>query len=119
MLVERGSFIVYREGYSRSAYQPDWEPFLEEAKKRIKANPAEFEEILRLTVGMPGGDEIIHRERRSDSDKTIYLKHSEYHLDLISAERIYIYRYPHHWGDYNYYVRHINLLKEALKEVSI
>lgn len=120
MLVERDSFIVYREGYSRGASQPDWEPFLEEAKKRIKANPAEFEEILRLTVGMPRGDEIIHREKRSDVDKTIYLKHSEYHLDLISAEHIiHSGLYPHRWIDYNYYVRHINLLKEALKEVSI
>jgi len=119
MLVERSSFIVYREGYSRGAYQPDWEPFLEEAKKRIKANPAELEEILRLTVGMPEGDEIIHMERRSNFDKMIYLKHSEYHLDLISAERIYTYHYSQHWGDYKYYTRHNNLLKEALKEVCI
>jgi len=124
MLVERGSFIVYREGYSRGAYQPDWEPFLEEARKSIKANPAELEAILRLTVGMPGGAEIINEVRKSDSTTTTYLKHSEYHLDLLSAVhsssllRISNYYYERR-VDHSYYVRYNNLLKEALKEVSI
>jgi len=119
MLVERDSFIVYREGYSRGAYQPNWEPIVEEARKRVKANPAELEEILRLTVGMPEGDEIIKVDSRSGYYKATYLKHSEYHLDLISAEDIRNYHYSHQWIDYNYYVRHRNLLKEALKEASI
>jgi hypothetical protein len=119
MLVERDSFIVYREGYSRGAYQPDWEPFLEEARKKIKANPGELDGILRFAVGMPDGDEIINVDRESGFEKTTYLKHSEYHLDLVSAVRTYSYSYPYHRIDYNYYMRRKDLLKEALKEVPV
>jgi len=124
MLVERGSFIVSREGYSRSASQTDWQPFLEEARKSIKANPAEFDEILKLTVQ---SSESPEEERISESRSvgvsytttTTYLKHSEYHLDLLSHIRTSTQINSHYWVDDTYEVRHKGLVKAVLQEVQI
>jgi hypothetical protein len=118
MLVERDSYIVAREGYSRGAYQPDWQPFLDEARKRLKVSPAEFEEILRLTISMPGGAEHVSAERSAYSDTNTWLEHSEYHLDLILSKQTRTGTgYSHWYYDYLYIIRHKELVKNILREV--
>jgi hypothetical protein len=119
MLLERNSFIVDREGYSRGAYRPDWQPFLNEARNRIKANPAEFEEILKFTVKMPGGTEHIGTESLYSSRTDVYLEHSEYHLDLILSKQTRLATSFGSYYDHFYELRHKNTVKELLKEVCV
>jgi len=115
MLVEHGSFIVNREGYSRGAKRPDWQPFLNEVKRKIKANPAEFEDILRTVIGT--SEETIDEGGTPRSSWIIYLKHSEYHLDLILSEHKTTWSGWSHWYDHIYRVRHRSTIKSILKEL--
>lgn len=119
MLVERESFKVDRRGYSRGAYPPDWQPFLDRMKKELQLNPAELEEILRLTVKVSGQSEPITHERHfhaGGNQIVTWLEHSEYHLDLvISRERQEI-----GWSnryDHDYLVRHRKTIRELLERL--
>lgn len=114
MLVERQSFIVNRQGYSRGAHQPDWQSFLDKASKKLSVNPAEFEEILGKTV--KGRPEYLPDQ--SNKRIRISLVHDEYHLDLILSEEwtesgiSWNRRYDH-----KYKVRHSETIREILEEV--
>ncbi len=133
MLIEKSHFMVERRGYSRGANPSNWQPFLEEARDKLKLNPAEFREVLRLTVGE--SPELINYESYTESTqyshtkrKTYkYILHNEYHIDLILREDIETeYKY---WGsgyasrsekyDCMYYVRynHKKTIERVLEEV--
>jgi len=128
MLIEHDLFITYRRGYSRGANPPDWTPFLDEAKKKLQINPAELEEILKLTVSSPQSnqssvDTFKHEygypfEKEEGSDTREQLMHSEYHLDLVISAQS-----RHRWGyeDYGYLIRqeHKKTIKNLLEEVRI
>ena len=118
MLLEHDSFIVDRRGYSRGAYQPDWQPFLDEAKEMLNMNPAEFEEVKRLTIrtGTPEGTEYIDTERSAYSMTNIYLEHSDYHLDLILSIKTYSGTGYNQRYDHFYELRHKNTMKALLRE---
>lgn len=116
MLIERDSFLVERHGYSRGAYKPDWQPFLDEVRKRLKINSAELEEILKLTVRIPGASEPIkHTIGSHGFNTTEYLEHSEYHLDLIVSKESWNQLTDH----YNrlYIVKHRKTIKDLLEEL--
>ena len=132
MLIDRSHFIVERRGYSRGATKPNWRPFLEEARNKLKVNPAEFKEILKLTVGE--SPELINVDYGSEDRQYSYTKreirkyilHSEYHLDLIlrkesKTKSTYygVYSSSHEWYDCEYILRyhHKNTLKKVLDEV--
>ena len=122
MFVERESFKVDRRGYSRGAYPPDWQPFLDRVKKELQLNPAELEEILRLTVKVSGQSEPITHEHHSytgGGSRTItWLEHSEYHLDLVISREWQEVGWPGRY-DYDYWVRHRRTIRELLEEVEI
>jgi len=118
MLVERNQFIVNRYGYSRGAYPPNWKPFLGDAKKKLGVNPAELEEILRLTVRVPNWREYLGGEVSTYWRTQIYLVHSEYHLDLIRSEE---HRELSYGGRYDHFYRlrhkHKSTIKKLLREM--
>ena len=121
MFIERESFKVDRRGYSRGAYPPDWQPFLDEVKKELQLNPAELEEILRLTVKVSGQSEPITREHRSyisggGSRTVTWLEHSEYHLDLVISREWQEIDW-HGRYDYDYLVRHRKTIRELLERL--
>ena len=122
ILVERGSFKVDRRGYSRGAYPPDWQPFMDEMKKKLQLNPAELEEVLRLTVKVSGQSEPIAQEHHSyaggGSRTVTRLEHSEYHLDLVIS-REWQETDWHGRYDYDYLIRHRKTIRELLEEVTI
>ncbi|MEM1798111.1 MAG: hypothetical protein QXX87_02710 [Candidatus Jordarchaeales archaeon] len=84
IFTRREKFVVHSDG----GYE-DWEPFLDEVKKKLGLNPAELNEILRLAVLSPD----IHQERSGEREISHfgriaekidrYFCHSEYHLDLL------------------------------------
>lgn len=127
MLIEHNSFIVSRVGYSRGAYQPDWQPFLDDVKKKLRLNPAELKEFLELVV--ESKPEHISKEVReysytwSHETQTIskYLLHGEYYLDLIESEEIDTWwpgSGPPYRYDYIYYLRrHKATIKRLLEEL--
>jgi len=97
----------------------DLQTLLNEIRKKFKLNPAEFEEIVQICIGS--------EEERIESLKPgsygysseyfeYYLRHSEYHLDIILHE----YRYSafYHKTDY-YRLRHRNTLREILRRVNV
>jgi len=114
-LLSRENFLVDRYGYSRGAYAPDWPIFLAEVSKELKLNPAELEEILKLTVRVPGFSELISSKGSSYYADVERLEHSEYHLDLIVSRE---YRDVHGRYDFMYKVRYRKTLKELLEELS-
>lgn len=106
---------------------PNWQSFLDEARKEIGANPAEFEEILKLTVGEPGWCYEIGHWKSVDDMGDIFSRlchHSEYHLDIILSESLHTkcysggsHKYEIDYFSY-YTVRHKTLINKALREIS-
>jgi len=110
-------FSVDRRGFRKRPYEVDWSEFLAEVSKELKLNPAELEEILKLTVRMPGFSEIIPSKGSPYSTSVERFEHSEYHLDLVTSSE-----YSNVSGDYVLTYK-VNLnyrktLKELLEELS-
>jgi len=99
----------------RDYERKSWQSFLNEVKTSIRANPAEFEEILKSAV--KGGErERLCKGSGGYLDVYVFLEHSKYHLDPLIYE-MYTYR-DHRRSEYEYRVRHKEALKRALEEAS-
>jgi len=117
---ERDSFYVISEGYySKEASPPDWPTFLDEVSKELKLNPAEREEILRLTVRVPNLSESITLYESSSYLRRKIIEHSEYHLDIIISVELHIYR-PSHYDHFFYFnSNHRRTIKKLLEEIGV
>jgi hypothetical protein len=117
LLIERysASHIVYRN------YQDvGWQPFLEEARKKISANPAEFQEIINITAKSTQGGELLYSlGSRRHPEKDVWLLHSDYHLDILLEETRYYESYYSRTTETYQYIRHADTIKNLLREVSI
>lgn len=112
MLLQRDSLTVYN---SRRPGHQDWDLLKEEARKKLKVNPAELEEIARLIVRVPEASEHLYYEGSSrHRTADIYLEHSEYHLDLITYTRRYDRDYYRSEEVGTYSLRRKRTVKEAL-----
>jgi hypothetical protein len=117
LLVERYSTPLI---ISRDYQNIGWQSFLDEARKKIDTNPAEFQEILNLTVESPNGTELIDSYGSSrHPERDVYLLHSDYHLDILLRETRYYESYYRRSSETYQKVRHVNTIKNLLKEASI
>jgi len=118
---ERNSFIVVRRGFSRGALPPDWPTFLDEVSKELKLNPAELEEILRLTIRVPNLSESITLSSDYNSLRIRIIEHSEYHLDIITSEE-WLYHDPYRdQYELSFYFNpnHKRTIKKLLEEIGV
>jgi len=117
MLLKHDSIEIYDSRYdSTKPFQ--WDSFKKEVTEKLKINPAEFEELRRLTIGdhKLGSDKLYHTGLRSGIETQAILNHSEYHLDFVYEEKTF-----YHFGrgvDYTarYAFRHKETLKRLLEE---
>lgn len=124
MLVECQSYIVDRKGYSRGAYKPDWQPFLDEAREKLGVSQAEFEEIVRKCIGKDNPhqyftDPEYTHEYFDRFEQEQYPLHDEYHLDLVLSKKWEERRYSG-WEpryDHHYRLRHRETIRKILEEI--
>lgn len=115
MFTEKRSFQIHKDTIYRV-----WEPFINEAKEKLKLNPVEADEIFKLIVLSSN----IPAESRSEFEflsagiytytreieRTFY--HSEYHLDLIVG--VYIRNSIY----YSYVLRHEKTIRKLLEDIT-
>ena len=116
MLLEHDSIQIYS-----SRRISEWDSFKKEVTEKLKVNPAEFEELRRLTIGDPklGREELYYTGSRKHLESEAMLDHSEYHLDFV-----YKLTYYYYGGDYyggrdtttSYVFRHKETLKKLLED---
>lgn len=111
MFTEKESFEIHKDTIYRV-----WEPFINEAKEKLKLNPVEADEIFKLTVLSPNipaesrGEFLSAGIYASEIIRTFY--HSEYHLDLIIGVYICDSLY------YSYVLRHKKTIRKLLEDIT-
>ena len=99
-------------------YERDWQEFLNEAKKKIKVNPAELQEILEFTVSMPYGSELIGvYTSTTGATYGYYLEHTRYHLDIILRRTSEWYTFSSYRCHVSYEIRHRETINKLLREI--
>ncbi len=96
-----------------------WSLFLDEARRELNANSAEFKNIQSL---LTSGNELIDQYGYGTYFTYTYLKPGEYRLDLIEVREhvsheglLYLRTSKHH----TYHLRHVDTIKKLLEEMRI
>jgi|GEM_PF-1972624 len=100
----------------------EWDEFKNEVIRRLKINPAEFEELSRKFVNNPllGKEELYYTGSRRYMVSQAFLLHSDYHLDLIYEVTHYYYYISRYGKESSTFVlRHKETLKKVLEEFKL
>ncbi len=115
MLLSHESIEIYNSDLREPS---QWDTFEKEVTEKLKVNPAEFEELCRLTIGDPklGSEELYYTGSRRYTESQAVLNHSEYHLDFVYKYSHYLY-YGGYYGGRSVTERYAFRHKETLKKL--
>jgi len=118
MLLSRESIEIYDSNKFNMREPSQWDTFKKEVTEKLKVNPAEFEELCRLTIGDPklGSEELYYTGSRRYMESQAVLDHSEYHLDFVYKHSRYLY-YGSYYGGRSVTVHYAFRHKETLKKL--